>query len=149
MIEGKATSGDYLDAFWQGTRDALAGNGRPSITLTLDRLDAHRLGVLIALFERAVGLYAELIDVNAYDQPGVEAGKKAAEAVVALQGDVLAFLQNKAGKSMTAGEVADGLKRPGDVERIFLLLTHAAANPDHGVTASGGDTPPTTRFTAE
>jgi glucose-6-phosphate isomerase len=33
---------------------------------------------VIALYERAVGLYAELVDINAYHQPGVEAGKLAA-----------------------------------------------------------------------
>ena len=43
------------------------------------------VGGLIALFERAVGLYATLINVNAYHQPGVEAGKKAAAAVLARQ----------------------------------------------------------------
>ena len=49
------------------------------------RVDARTVGALIALFERAVGLYASLIHINAYHQPGVEAGKKAAAAVLALQ----------------------------------------------------------------
>ena len=39
------------------------------------------MGGLIALFERAVGFYATLVGINAYHQPGVEAGKKAAEAL--------------------------------------------------------------------
>jgi glucose-6-phosphate isomerase len=41
--------------------------------------------MLIALYERAVGLYASLVDVNAYHQPGVEAGKRAAAEVLAVQ----------------------------------------------------------------
>ena len=44
------------------------------------------VGALIALFERAVGFYATLVNINAYHQPGVEAGKKAAAVVLDLQG---------------------------------------------------------------
>jgi glucose-6-phosphate isomerase len=44
-------------------------------------VSAFSLGALIALFERAVGLYAFMIGINAYHQPGVEAGKKAAGEV--------------------------------------------------------------------
>jgi hypothetical protein len=41
--------------------------------------------MLIALYERVVGLYASLVGINAYHQPGVEAGKKAAGGVIALK----------------------------------------------------------------
>ena len=74
-VEPGVTSGDFLDGFLLGTRQALADAGRPSLTLTVDQVDARRLGALIALFERTVGLYASLVNVNAYHQPGVEAGK--------------------------------------------------------------------------
>ena len=53
---------DFLEGFLQGTRSALAEGGRQSLSITLERFDARSLGALIALFERAVGLYAELID---------------------------------------------------------------------------------------
>jgi glucose-6-phosphate isomerase len=76
--------GDQLQGFLLGTRAALIDRGRPSITLGLRTLDAASLGGLIALFERAVGLYATLIGVNAYDQPGVEAGKLAATRLLDL-----------------------------------------------------------------
>jgi glucose-6-phosphate isomerase len=65
-----------------GTRNALNEVGRPTIGITLPDLSPHTLGAVIALFERAVGLYAELQDLNAYDQPGVEAGKRAAVGLV-------------------------------------------------------------------
>ncbi|HWR73407.1 MAG TPA: glucose-6-phosphate isomerase, partial [Nitrospirota bacterium] len=65
-VEPGVTSGDHLSAFLQGTRDALHENGRESITITIERLDARALGALIALYERAVGLYASLVNVNAY-----------------------------------------------------------------------------------
>ncbi len=85
-VEPGITSADYLRGFMMGTRRALSEAGHPSLTLVLQRLDAFHLGALIALHERAVGLYAELVDVNAYHQPGVEAGKLAAAEVLALQG---------------------------------------------------------------
>ena len=69
-------SGDYLHGFFLGTRDALLEKGRRSITFTIDQVDAESVGMLIALYERAVGYYASIIGINAYHQPGVEAGKK-------------------------------------------------------------------------
>ncbi len=83
-LEGE-NPGDFLDGFLQGTRSALTEEGRFNLSITLQRLDAASLGALIALFERAVGLYGELVNVNAYHQPGVEAGKKAAAALLDLQ----------------------------------------------------------------
>ncbi|MFM7311845.1 MAG: glucose-6-phosphate isomerase, partial [Cyanobium sp.] len=83
-LEGE-NPGDFLDGFLQGTRSALTEEGRLNLSITLQRLDAHSLGALIALFERAVGLYGELVNVNAYHQPGVEAGKKAAAELLDLQ----------------------------------------------------------------
>ncbi len=102
-VEPGVTSGDCLDGFYQGTRAALAERGRPSLTIGLERLDAPALGAVLALFERSVGLYAELIDINAYHQPGVEAGKLAARAVLALQGKLVAAL---ASAPQTAAELA-------------------------------------------
>ncbi|MEO7300216.1 MAG: hypothetical protein ABI042_16755 [Verrucomicrobiota bacterium] len=49
------------------------------MTLVVQKVSPFSVGVLIALFERAVGFYASLINVNDYHQPGVEDGKKAAE----------------------------------------------------------------------
>jgi glucose-6-phosphate isomerase len=51
------------------------------------------VGQLIALFERAVGLYASLVNINAYHQPGVEAGKKAAATVLDIEQKVIAYLK--------------------------------------------------------
>lgn len=139
-VEGGATAGDYLNAFLLGTRDALTGSGHPSLMISLEKLDAHSLGVLIALFERAVGLYAELINVNAYDQPGVEAGKEAAGSILDLQREVLAHLSTEPEKALTVEEIADGIGRLDEMEAIHHVLEHLAANPDHGIKRiSGGD----------
>jgi glucose-6-phosphate isomerase len=91
-VEPGATSGDFLDGLWQGTRAALHDKGRTSATIGIDRLDERTLGAIVALFERTVAIYAELIDVNAYHQPGVEAGKKAAARVLELQHRLYAAL---------------------------------------------------------
>jgi glucose-6-phosphate isomerase len=69
------TSGDYLHGFLRGTRAALYEKGRESITITIPNADAFSIGALIALYERAVGFYGSLVNINAYHQPGVEAGK--------------------------------------------------------------------------
>src|SRR5208283_978230 len=91
-VQDGVTSGDYLHGFLLGTRQALYEKGRESVTLTITEVSPFTVGVLIALFERAVGFYASLININAYHQPGVEAGKKAAGAVIALQLKILGCL---------------------------------------------------------
>ena len=144
--EKGATSGDYLHGFLLGTRTALFEKGRESLTLTIPEVNAFTLGALIALFERTVGLYAALIHVNAYHQPGVEAGKKAAGKVLELQRALADFLAAKAGNGFTADELAAALNRPDDAESIFKILTHLAANPPSGVRRAAGHTPTEARF---
>ncbi|MDD2336743.1 MAG: glucose-6-phosphate isomerase, partial [Geobacteraceae bacterium] len=132
-MEPGVTSGDYLSGFLQGTRKALYENGRQSLTITLEGVDARSVGALIALFERTVGFYASLIGINAYHQPGVEAGKRAATTVLSLQQHVLACLRNNGEKSMTAEEVAVAIGAMDEVESVFRILLHAASNEDHKI----------------
>jgi glucose-6-phosphate isomerase len=125
-VEPGITSGDYLQGFYLGTRDALSEKDRWSITLTLAEVSARSIGMLIALYERVVGLYASLIDVNAYDQPGVEAGKKAASGVIALQQRLVAALRASPGRAQTAEALA--AQAGGEPETAFKILEHLAAN---------------------
>ena len=145
-VDPGVTSGDYLSGFLQGTRRALFENDRESITITLNAVNPESVGQLIALFERAVGLYASLIHVNAYHQPGVEAGKKAAAAVIALQRRVLEHLSHHKGQPSTVEQIAQALGEPAESETIFKILQHVAANPDHGVTVYAGATIFDTRY---
>ena len=124
-VEPGVTSGDFLHGFLLGTRSALFDNERESVTLTVPRVDARTVGVLIALFERATGLYASLVGINAYHQPGVEAGKKAAAAVLHLQGRVQAALT---ASPQSAEQIAAVAGAPESVETVYLLLEHLAAN---------------------
>jgi glucose-6-phosphate isomerase len=135
-VEPGVTAGDYLHGFLLGTRAALFENERASMTITVPRVDDRTVGGLIALFERAVGLYASLVGVNAYHQPGVEAGKKAAASILALQGKVLAALS---GTPRTADQIAAASGAPEQAEAVFLLLEHLVAN---GRARLGGDGAP-------
>ena len=127
-VEPGVTSGDYLSGFFLGTREALFEKGRQSVTLTVRDCSAFTVGVLIALFERAVGFYASLVNINAYHQPGVEAGKKAATAVIALQGRVLGQLGANPGKSFTAAQLAVAVGSAEAAESVFKICEHLAAN---------------------
>jgi glucose-6-phosphate isomerase len=126
-IEPGITSGDYLSGFLQGTRQALYENGRESITITLREVTPKTVAALIALYERAVGLYASLIHVNAYHQPGVEAGKKAASAILQLQRRLLKTLREHP-HGLTLEELAQEVQAPAEVETIYKILRHLEAN---------------------
>ncbi len=145
-VEPNVTSGDYLAGFLQGTREALSEAGRESLTLTIDRLDARAVGTLIALYERAVGFYASLTGINAYHQPGVEAGKKAAGIVLELQAKVLAHLRQTSKVGATAEQIAAAIGAPEQAEIIFRLLRHLATNPDHRIGMQSGATLWESRF---
>jgi glucose-6-phosphate isomerase len=124
-VEPGVTTGDYLDGFYIGTREALYGNDRQSMTISVRRVDARTIGALIALFERAVGFYGSLIHVNAYHQPGVEAGKKAAAAVLSLQAKAYDALS---GTPQTASQIAASVGAADAAESIYLILQHLSAN---------------------
>ncbi len=125
--EPGVTSGDYLQGFLRGTRTALYESNRESITVSLPVVTPETVGSLIALYDRAVGYYGSLVDINAYHQPGVEAGKKAATAVLSLQLRVRQVLAEGAGKPRTASEIA-GLLQGADPEAVYHILRHMAAN---------------------
>jgi glucose-6-phosphate isomerase len=145
-VEPGVTSGDYLLGFLLGTRRALYEKGRESLTLTVPDVSARTLGALIALYERAVGLYASLVNINAYHQPGVEAGKKAAGAVLDVQRRVLERLGKAGAEARSAEQLAADIGLPDEAETVFKVLEHLAANPDRGVLRSGGPGPAEARY---
>ena len=145
QVETNVTTGDYLHGFWQGTRRALYDNDTDLISIILDDVTPNSVGALIALYERAVGLYAELINVNAYHQPGVEAGKRAAQDVLNLQLKLLHHLQSVPAP-LTADDLAAAVGSPGDTETAYHILRHLAANSDHGIHRRAGENPAADRF---
>ena len=140
QVDPEVTSGDYLFGFLMGTRQALFENGRESVTLTIQSVSPHIVGGVIALFERAVGLYATLIHVNAYHQPGVEAGKKAAENVIRLQTEILKLLTQYG--LMNVNDIGYALK--ASPELIFKICEHLTAN--HRLVKAAGFTTGEARF---
>jgi len=137
-VEPGVTAGDYLHGLLVGTREALYANGRESMTIGIRRVDARTIGTLIALFERAVGLYASLIHINAYHQPGVEAGKKAAAAVLELQARVLQALSEA---PQTAEAIASAAGEARAAETVYLVLEQLSADGRvKAVEAGGPDT---------
>jgi glucose-6-phosphate isomerase len=141
-VEPGVTAGDYLHGFLVGTREALYGNDRQSMTITVRRVEARTIGALIALFERAVGFYGSLVHINAYHQPGVEAGKKAAAAVLGLQAKALAALS---GTPKTADQIAAAIGAPDSAETIFITLENLTA--DGRAKMSSGSDPGSASFT--
>src|SRR5881392_1543760 len=140
-IEDGVSSGDYLHGFLRGTRSALYESGRESITMSIPEANAFNIGALIALYERAVGFYGSLVNINAYDQPGVEAGKMAATRLLELQKQVRMKLTDGSGK--TAEEIARSID--ADPEDVFHVLRHLASNDRH-IRVSQGDEPADDQF---
>ncbi len=140
-VEPGVATGDFLQGFLRGTRTALYEAGRDNLTISIPEVTPRTIGALIALYDRAVGYYGVLANINAYHQPGVEAGKKAAASVLATQ---LAVRKTLSVTPQTAAQIATTLQ--ADPEEVFHALTHLAAN-DPAVKKTGG-APATQTFTA-
>ena len=68
--------GEALEAARQSNAEALTGNGRFNALFSLPKLSAYHLGEMMYLLALSVAYEGELADVDAFDQPGVEAYKK-------------------------------------------------------------------------
>lgn len=141
LDEDGMNSGDYLHGFFLGTRDALYEKDRKSVTLTILEVTPAAIGRLIALFERAVGLYAFLVGINAYHQPGVEAGKKAASAILSVRKSVIEQLNENKGSAQSASQIAEQIGKPGKVAWIYKILENLAINQPKLVKRIKGEIP--------
>lgn len=139
-VEPDATSGDFLSGFLLGTRQALYENQRDSVTITVPEVNTRIVGALIALYERAVGFYASLVNINAYHQPGVEAGKKAAASILSLQREILKVLQSSS-NSLSIAELSEKAGASEQIETVYHIVRHLSAN-DRGITLSGDRSQP-------
>jgi len=103
------------------------------VSCTFTEINEFNIGVILALFERSVGYYSSLVNINAYHQPGVEAGKKAAGDVIDSQGKIVEFLSKNNNSSHSAGGIAEGINSSGEEEKIFLICQHLSAQKDRGI----------------
>ncbi len=145
-MEENSTSGEYLQAFLLGTREALTQKGRESMTITVKEINAYTIGVLIALFERAVSIYALLVGINAYHQPAVEMGKKAAGQAIQLKNRIVYFLKSHPSEKFSVHEIALAIQEEEHQEMVFKILLHLTINPEHGVNMGPGHPLPESRF---
>ncbi len=122
-VEPGVATADFLQGFLRGTRSALYDSGRDSITVSLPEVTPFNVGALIALYDRAVGFYGSLVNINAYHQPGVEAGKKAAAGVLKTMAAVRGALS---ANPQTAQQIAATLGE--DPEAVYHVATHLASN---------------------
>ena len=77
---GGHSLGKLLLAEQQATEYALQKAGRMNMTITLPEVNAHTVGQLLYMFEVATAFAGELLNIDAFDQPGVEEGKNATYA---------------------------------------------------------------------
>jgi glucose-6-phosphate isomerase len=87
FLYGRSFS-DVLAAMKSGTESALTQAQRPNATLRFDEISAGSLGEIFYLLEAATLYAGRLYDVNPFDQPGVEAGKRTAFGILGKPGAV-------------------------------------------------------------
>ncbi len=82
---------------FRGTMLAHMDGGVPNMVVEIDRMDEWHFGALIYFFEKAVGMSGYLLEVNPFDQPGVEAYKKNMFALLGKPGyeELKATLENR------------------------------------------------------
>lgn len=122
--------GDYLHGFMAGLSNALRSKKRNVIEMRLDSVSEYNLGMLIALYERAVAAYAELIHINAFHQPGVQAYKLASKGVIKLLTGLGSGLSSIRGFSGTVSEFAAKLDLRDSEFELDGILAKLAANAD-------------------
>ena len=127
-LDGDRSMGDYLHGFLYGLAAALEGKKRPVITMEITTVSPANLGSLIALYERAVAIYAEFININAFHQPGVQAYKLAAKGILEIRDQLFANLPQ--GSCGTAQKLAETAGLTGQEAAVAGWLNRAAANPE-------------------
>jgi len=83
---GGHTFNELIQAEQQATAIALSDAGRPNITHHLPAINAFTIGQLFMLFEMQTAIAGALLNINTFDQPGVEAGKIATYALLGRDG---------------------------------------------------------------
>ncbi|GJN33752.1 hypothetical protein PR202_gb22375 [Eleusine coracana subsp. coracana] len=141
-LEPGVTCGDYLFGMLQGTRSALYANDRESISVTVQEVTPRAVGALIALYERAVGIYASLVNINAYHQP-VPCDQQVLRQGKRQLGKCWHFKKDCKDpvEPLTLDEIADRCHCPEEIEMIYKIVQHMAAN-DRAIIAEGSCSSP-------
>jgi glucose-6-phosphate isomerase len=84
-LAGKAMA-KLLDSERRATEAALATAGRPNCTYTIERVDEEHLGAFFQMMEFQTAFLGEMLNIDAFDQEGVELGKKFTYALMGKKG---------------------------------------------------------------
>lgn len=84
-LQGK-TLGQLLNAEKMATELALSNNQRPNLTIKFDNVSEENIGSYFFLLEAATAFAGGLLNINAFNQPGVEEGKVATYALMDRKG---------------------------------------------------------------
>ncbi|WP_066646913.1 glucose-6-phosphate isomerase [Christensenella timonensis] len=80
------TLGKLIASEMRATEYAVTKSGKMNMRITLSRMDAYNIGAMFFLLEMATAAAGELLEINAFDQPGVEEGKIATFALMGREG---------------------------------------------------------------
>lgn len=69
------TFGQLMDAEIQGTRQSLMESGKPNLNIKIDQVCEYTLGELLMTFELSIAYLGNMLNINTFDQPGVERAK--------------------------------------------------------------------------
>ena len=83
---GGVTHNKLLQTMQTATEYALTKSGRANMTITIPAVTPQTVGQLLYFFEVATAFAGELLNINAFDQPGVEEGKNATYALFGRPG---------------------------------------------------------------
>ena len=84
-LEGKSLA-QLLNSEKKATEIALTNNKRPNLTIKVSEVNEENIGALFFLFQAATAFAGEMLNINAFDQPGVEEGKIATYALMGREG---------------------------------------------------------------
>jgi len=84
-LEGKSLA-QLLNSEKKATEIALTNNRRPNLTIKISEINEENIGALFFLFQTATAFAGEMLNINAFDQPGVEEGKIATYALMGREG---------------------------------------------------------------
>ncbi len=127
-VDESSSMGTYLHGFQEGLSAALRGKGRQVISITIEEVSEYNLGMIIAMYERAVAVYAEFVNINAFHQPGVQAYKLAAQSILDLRQEFIGEMMKLGEFSGTAADFAAKADLSGKEVEIGGLLAKAALN---------------------
>ena len=83
---GGVTQNQLIKTEQTATEYALLKSGKTNMTITLPKVNEFTIGQLLYMLEVATGFAGELMEINAFDQPGVEEGKNATYAMFGRPG---------------------------------------------------------------